>query len=679
MADFFNLPPEGVGGLEVESFPSYFHRLAQLHSATPLTFSTALSQWWQRKTSTSIGLPSSRLYDGKGSLAGYGDAVGRYVGIVSHATGRHDIARTTLLALHGVSDRFCHGVLAKGRQWCPSCFYESKRDGKANYDRLIWSMLAMKRCPIHSVVLQSSCPHCGLAQKFYNTQGEQDQCFRCQQSLLRPPSEWSVDHGPGFGEADCCRLVGAISDGTLTDCTPNAFRKFCAEIVSVVVPALALRRNLAWAAKEDPRRWKLRAPPTFETMLKRCHLLGVSLVDVLIDPVSAARAAGELEFLTKVIPTRVRPRRPETVEADIRGELVALMALPESESVPSFAEICRKHAVSTGYVRYRMGSLLAQYNRRVRLQNLRMHGNGSINVARWLRSPEYQKMRVELGQCEKRIVEYAATRFCVSAHVVRGALSSFHRAQGRRTHTISAAAKKKGRANKRIVMNRPRKAVLNGLASAPRTVDEIAERVGATTDRTRQVLRSLEDASCVAVIAKRRRKLVYCLTQRGAGLLGTQVVTVSLLPSDHRNRRRNVKKDAYRSRTPRSVSLKLQQSMLAVLSKSIGQIGKTKDLADALGLRFEWLADAFHFSYGIRCGTWIVACKLSRADWLIRKGKDAKDAARVVGLDIRTLDRNLSGPVRVRGETLASWGHACPAVNPGSDWIPGLPVRDSAN
>jgi hypothetical protein len=184
-SDFFDLAPSGLGSIEVECFPSFFYRLAELHSVSMHTFSQVLSNWWSRRASGEIKLPTNRLYDGRGlPLCGYNDAVASYVGVVSNAIERNDVVRTTLLALHGVADKVCHGALKQGRAWCPACMNEAVRLGGCFYDRLLWSLLAIERCPEHRLRLVSVCPQCGIHQRFYHSSAGMTSCWKCAASLL---------------------------------------------------------------------------------------------------------------------------------------------------------------------------------------------------------------------------------------------------------------------------------------------------------------------------------------------------------------------------------------------------------------------------------------------------------------------------------------------------------------
>ncbi|GAB2627004.1 hypothetical protein GCM10027191_24600 [Novilysobacter erysipheiresistens] len=217
-------------------------------------------------------------------------------------------------------------------------------------------------------------------------------------------------------------------------------------------------------------------------------------------------------------------------------------------------------------------------------------------------------------------------------------------------------------------MTEQRRAVLNGLVAGPLTLRDIAERANSSPDGVRRVLRKLEDDRCVSVVGKRGKKLVYSLTKRGATAIDAKGANISL-PT-------NVQADLSRGRSPRIVPKALETALIQVLESSMAEIRKTEDLANALGRSFDWLTQAFRNSYGIRCGTWILACKLSKVDWLIHRGVKLDDAATTVGLNMRTIENCLSGSLRFRGQTVPSWRLVCPAVHPDSKWMPRLPARD---
>lgn len=423
MSDYFPLRPEGVGTLEIEAFPSYFYRLAELHSLTMFTLSYHLSSWWGRRTGTPFKLPGDWLSDSRGlPLCGYNDAVKTNVDVVSIAVGQPDIYRTTLLPLQGIADRICHGALKTGRAWCPACMREAVDTNATHYDRLLWFLIAIERCPTHRLRLVTHCPSCGNYQRIFSSSGI-TRCCKCHASLVPPVSEWVVQLEPSFGENDCCQLVEAIANGGLREAVPNSFSIFSEELSGFLAPLIAGRRRMGALTTGGPMTWKGHKPPTLVTMLKRCHLSGIGIVDVLTDPLGAARVAGELIFRKHRVGTIGRPRHSAEAAQFVREHILhELDEGPEIELVP-LAALARHLGVSTGFIRYHEPELCVQYGERIRVQNCTLYARKMSTVAKWLRSGVLNRYFGSWGGGKKALVRHVCEVHGIGKNVARRMVS----------------------------------------------------------------------------------------------------------------------------------------------------------------------------------------------------------------------------------------------------------------
>lgn len=294
MNNYFSLEPLGWGTEDIEQFHSYFYRFSQLHSTTMIPMAKHLAEWWRRNHDEVIPLNDVYLYKGnRQPLCGYGDGVANYVRVVSAAAHQPDLYRTTLLPIASAADAVAHGALKRGRAWCPACMYWSTQKNEPHYDRLIWSIAPIERCPIHQVALEHTCQHCGNQQLAYHPRAGMTCCAKCNASLVQSPKTWIRKALPGFAEVDCKALVQAIADGSLRSSVPHAFSVFSEELQSLANPLVGYERK-----KDRPefssRTWRRGKKPTLSTMLNRCHTAGVILPNVLTDPYGAAKAAGQL-------------------------------------------------------------------------------------------------------------------------------------------------------------------------------------------------------------------------------------------------------------------------------------------------------------------------------------------------------------------------------------------------
>jgi len=366
MSSYFALHPLGEGTEEIEHFHSYFYRFSAAHCTTMTPMAKHLEDWWSRTHHEPIALKSVFLYKANRiALCGYGDAVANYVRVVSEASQQAYLYRTTLLPIREAADHNIHGAIRRGRAWCPACMYWARETGQIYYDRLIWALVAIERCPIHQMRLTSRCPNCGAQQLAYHATAGMDVCAKCLSPLVQGPGAWKRMEYPSFGEEDCRALITAISDGSLSRSVPRAFGIFTEEARAVTGPVLAYRRNY----QGSPRSWHLKGQrPKFSTMLRRCHEAGVRLIDVLSDPQGAAHAVGELFFDEYGLPKDRKLRRdPELHQAARKLLLDAIAGLPHQPLV-SFREFANELGVSTGFLRYREPALSKVYVEEHRFQ-----------------------------------------------------------------------------------------------------------------------------------------------------------------------------------------------------------------------------------------------------------------------------------------------------------------------
>ncbi len=368
MNDYFMLAPLGWGTEDVEQFHSYFYRFAALHSTTMIPMARHLEQWWSREQKEAVELKQVFLYKANRlPLCGYGEAVENYVKVVSLAANQPDLYRTTLLPIRNAADAVAHGALRRGRAWCPACMYWSEREGTPYYDRLFWALAPTGRCVMHQVSLVNRCPACRAQQLAYHSTAGMTKCAKCLSSLVQGPKTWSRVDRPVFGETDCRGLIEAIATGALRESVPRAFGLFCQESVSIIGPAMAYRNDVS--TKGAIRTWSSKQHrPTLSTMLKRCHVAGVKLADVLTDPRGAAHIAGSLALDELMLPKCDKPRRAQDVCTEAKTSLLnAIAGLPEKPLV-SFPEFAKSLGVSKGFLRYRQPALCKVYVEEFRRQ-----------------------------------------------------------------------------------------------------------------------------------------------------------------------------------------------------------------------------------------------------------------------------------------------------------------------
>ncbi|WP_206740664.1 TniQ family protein, partial [Dyella ginsengisoli] len=346
-----------------DSKPSRYSKRGDV--VTIQTFLTLTASWW-RSIGQTESLPVNPLYQrGGGIFCGVGPGVHRFVQALKIATGSSLLERTTFVSLTPAMSRQSIGLSRKSRAWCPACFQEHEANGSVYYDRLLWAMGAIKRCPIHKVGLISYCPSCARLQEFYHRDGGLGVCWSCGHELLTNPDSWQFNPNPTFGERDCVDLVDAISLGSLTAAYPDAFQTFFAEVLRAAPPKKRLRFGKElFNLKIDNSRALRTQSPHFSTMLRSTHATGVRLIDVLTSPVEAACVAGGMLVDRVDGRSERRPHKSISVIEECGLRLSSELAKPDEDDVLPLRELSRELGVGVGFLRYRFAPLIHDYERR---------------------------------------------------------------------------------------------------------------------------------------------------------------------------------------------------------------------------------------------------------------------------------------------------------------------------
>lgn len=172
----------GNGTQEVESFPSYLHRVAYDHGVY-----VGVLLRYLYKSEKILGLNDMELQEPKylnpHELVHPYRTTNMLVSLFERATGQ-TLSASTLQFLNGPLGR-SSGEIIQGFRWCPECFREMIALGHQPYFKLIWHMAAVKACPIHRTPLLSECQNCGCSQKTYIRKKPLEYCQDCGESLAR--------------------------------------------------------------------------------------------------------------------------------------------------------------------------------------------------------------------------------------------------------------------------------------------------------------------------------------------------------------------------------------------------------------------------------------------------------------------------------------------------------------
>jgi len=357
------LQPRGTGTGQVESFASYFGRLAQLHTCSLYQLAEFLSFWESRELGRRVTLKRSTLYMTKGAgMSTCGVCMEAYVDAVEHAMRVDNLRRCTLIPIRCALSPQRVASVRGARAWCEQCFRDDLDSGSAVYDRLLWTLQAITRCPEHRIELRTACPACGVIQNRPHRSGNPSLCWRCERSLIGPASELRPASAPALGERDLFELVVAIASGGPVIRVDNPFHTFQRALNSILSPVAPIVAAVA-RVNGSARARGAEVKPTLRTMLRRAHAAGVTVLQVLEDPAGAATVAGQLIFDERAIVATARVRHSVEVIAEVRRAMQLELKKPFSEQIPPIKKLASRCGVSAGFVRYRLPGLFRCYQR----------------------------------------------------------------------------------------------------------------------------------------------------------------------------------------------------------------------------------------------------------------------------------------------------------------------------
>lgn len=360
LTEYLPLAPVGVGTLEVESLRSYLCRLAALHGVTYASFVKHVgSMCKMHRDKMALGRFTLQTTTG----CGIGSNVGLLLKVLGHLTGQEHLQRLTLLELDKVLSGG-QGLVKPAREWCPSCYEEHRRNSDPYYDRLLWIMQPVIRCPIHQVELVSNCGHCGERQRHYHKSGRIELCYVCSKPLIDGDLAIRLSRKPQFGEADCCAIVSSISTGELY-VQRRALHIFRAELAKTL--SNDIRRKDACEIMDLPFRYLLqrrKKPFQFSTLLRFVHDLDLRLVDLLTSPIEAAHAAGGLLSQHVDAPVKRYTRLTKAQRSRIKQRILRELGKPSGVLLLSKRALCLELGITVNAFRYAGGELLEHYEGR---------------------------------------------------------------------------------------------------------------------------------------------------------------------------------------------------------------------------------------------------------------------------------------------------------------------------
>lgn len=171
-SELHHLEPVGVGTPYVESLSGYVARLAREHFL-PIH---ALLRYLSPLAPTLFDMMISSSPDIR-AVNGSGVVASDLIEALEATTMRRDLVWTTMIPSVNVLPR--KGLIRARRAWCPACYDSWHEKGRTVYDPLPWALAAVTICPIHKILLTSSCPNCKVQPLHLTRRSQPGFCARC--------------------------------------------------------------------------------------------------------------------------------------------------------------------------------------------------------------------------------------------------------------------------------------------------------------------------------------------------------------------------------------------------------------------------------------------------------------------------------------------------------------------
>lgn len=206
------LPPIGVGSARVESLASFFVRLAVVHVVpTNVMASTVLPAVLEPVSGRNA------LFGRRGAwMNGNGRWALALASALEHLTLQPGLDGLTMRPWHRVFPT--PRLLSMVRRWCPECYREMRRDYEICWDSLVWALMPVVWCPVHSRRLAEQCPVCARSQPWLPRDTALGWCVWCGADLVcELPSEasplrpWTGVSLRERWEAEACGELVAIA------------------------------------------------------------------------------------------------------------------------------------------------------------------------------------------------------------------------------------------------------------------------------------------------------------------------------------------------------------------------------------------------------------------------------------------------------------------------------------
>jgi hypothetical protein len=397
-----HLEPVGVGTREVESLTGYIIRLAVSHNVQPgRLIAEELAPLCNKKFVLVQGQPyiSQIFCSAAAAINGAGQMAQDWVEILEALTLRQELRFLTMLSWrHVLQNHLAHPM----RAWCPACYGEDRAAGKANYERLIWTLNVVTACLTHGRRLETRCGFCGKQHTMLARRARPGYCSNCDEWLgVHPAVAVEEDEKLGGEELSwqtaITDQVGALFvASTRLSALPQ--QEGMAAALSACMDRLGsmsdFARRFNWNSAAVYSWRDRQVLPRLKTLLRFCHCAGVSAEDIL---------RGDLK-ISRSQPTDVthskRCRRDLSANNLVELKLQLQDALTE-DPAPSMSEMTRRTGRDRGILKRYFPELCRKISDRYKNYTDRSAERGKVRLL--LLSYSKESPPPSLARCAKRV------------------------------------------------------------------------------------------------------------------------------------------------------------------------------------------------------------------------------------------------------------------------------------
>lgn len=349
----------GIGTPDVESLPSYIHRLACAHKVSASALLKSVAKWYRLKhPDKNICFNDDRF---AGDISVYvrpNQATYDLVTMLSEAIGNPNLFGTTFVSLNKAVVR-TQGIFSHKIRWCPYCVKHFESNNDEGYFKLMWTVSSITHCHTHNSLLVDQCPVCKEEQGGYSYKIEPSRCQKCGSSLsLTNENNTEFKLSWNAQGLDMMSIVEYISNNPTYIFPENSIKK-----------VITHEFDKAWSSNTEDELWKIipknecigisegNIPITIKRARILSHRFGVDISDLLCGDITKSPAMLNPDWSSD-LPDDIKPvKRKNTRSQDIILSMVH-SAMGSNKDNPKPLRFYSRYAgVSVGYLHYNFKTL----------------------------------------------------------------------------------------------------------------------------------------------------------------------------------------------------------------------------------------------------------------------------------------------------------------------------------